>query len=104
MLLIWKGRGILTPIYLILNLAIVFKLTDSFKSNHSTVLLLGGAFIISGLLSYFTSRTYMEINGEKVRISGRHSFFFIPMKVWSIVFYILGGLLTALGIHYYINF
>ena len=106
MFLIWKGRGILTVVYLFVAIIGMYLLTGvvgdalgGYFDQVNTILpAMGLAFIIAGLLTYFTSLTHRIKDGVKVRIKSNHSFFFIPMFAWSIIFYILGAFIIALGI------
>lgn len=105
MLLVWKGRGILAPIFLIVLMIIAYKLTyfldDNvggwFTEENILVLAISLAFIISGVLTYKVSLTYIEENGVKIKVKSPHSFLFIPLKAWSIIKYIIGGLLLIMS-------
>lgn len=106
MFIIWKGRGILTPVYLIALLIGAYHLNlliddyvENFNPEIGFLFILGAAFILSGLLTYLTSRTYIIQDDVKIRVKAKHSFFFIPMKVWSILKYIIGALVIILGLY-----
>lgn len=106
MIIIWKGRGILTPLVLILLLIGAFLLTGFldenvggyFNEDNVLVIAIALAFIISGVLTYKISLTHIVQDGVKIRVKAKHSFFFIPMKVWSIIKYVIGGLLLLIAI------
>lgn len=106
MLLFWKGRGILTGFYLIGMMILMYLLISYLDSNvggnfiEDNTMLFGmaTAFIVAGLLTHRTSISHVVTNGEKRRIKVKHTFYFIPMIVWAVVFYVIGIFLVIGGV------
>ncbi|WP_430401174.1 hypothetical protein [Flavobacterium sp.] len=102
--LIYKNRGILIPVFLIVP-AIGFLIlsgelgrnfggyfaTESFKQ-----IMIGIGFLISFIWTYLTSEDFIIVDGKKEKIEMFNHFFYIPNKTWSYI--MLGfGILVIIG-------
>lgn len=99
MTIVWRGVGILVPIFAFASLVIAELVSESIFSNEQyyqenpwvmSVGFLLGAVAIAVTTLIFKDEEPREIidqnSGEHVFIPGkRHDFFHIPMKVWSII-------------------
>lgn len=94
---IFKGRGILIPVFFIVPFIVSLMISGEldrniggiFSTEYSKQLLLGLGFVISGAWCFYTSNDYIKVDGKKVKIEMQNHFFFITNKNWS---YIIGGL------------
>lgn len=106
MIVIYKNRGILIPVYLvislvgaaILNYVLKEYLGGIFTSNYDSQIIIGTGFIISGLWTYFTSEDYVNIGGEREKVYMNNHFFYISMKLWSYIILGFGILILISGI------
>ncbi len=111
MIVIYKNRGILIPVYLIVSLigtAILNGILKEyiggiFVSNYDNQIVLSIGFIISGFWTYFTSQDHIMIDGEKEEIYFNNHFFYISMKLWSYIMFGFGVLTLISGIVETIN-
>ena len=101
MILIWKNKGILIPVYVIstfFGLAILSgilkrNLGGVFATEYDYRVILGVGLIISGIWTYLTSEDFVKKNGQKIKVDIENRFFFIPMKIW-------GYMLTGAGLFF----
>ncbi len=104
MLLIWKNKGILIPIYLIVTFITVAMLGGILKRNvggifaykYDIQIIIGISFLISGLWTYLTSEEFIKKDGQKIKVDIKNTFFFISMKLWGYIF-------LAAGLLFFIN-
>ena len=98
MILIYKNRGILIPVYLIASMLATF-LTKAVLNNYiggffSTINLhhaFGVGLIIPAIWTYLVRHDYYRDNeGKKVIMDTENSFFFISIDLWSRIFFITG--------------
>jgi hypothetical protein len=105
MLFIYKNKGILVPIYVIVSFIGIAILSGILKRNIGGIfaneydykIILGLGFLISGLWTYFTSEEYIKKDGVKIKVNIENTFFFIPMKIWGYIFIGAGLLFLLLG-------
>ncbi|WP_299437964.1 hypothetical protein [uncultured Aquimarina sp.] len=104
MIVIYKNRGILVPVYLVVSLVSTSILNTILKkyigwifaTNYDSQIVMGIGLVISGLWTYFTSEDHIMVDGEKEKIFMNNHFFYISMKLWSYI--MLGfGVLTLLS-------
>ncbi len=106
MIIIYKNRGILVPVYFIVSVLLVTLLNGFLKeyvggvfaSKYDFQIVLGIGFLISGIWTYLKSEDYVEINGEKEKVDFENAFFFITMKLWSKIMFVMGFLIIIGGI------
>ncbi len=104
MILIWKNKGILIPVYLVTTFISIAILSGILKRNVGGIfaydydfqIILGFVFSITGLWTYLTSEEFIKKDGQKIKVDIENKFFFIPMKIWGYLF------LTA-GLFFLIN-
>ncbi|QAA34638.1 hypothetical protein [Clostridium manihotivorum] len=97
-MIIWKGYGILTFVFLILSFTVVELVAGKeFYGAHSWVSLF--AYLLAGLLCFFVGRALNRGNGkvyidketgQEIIARRTHSFFFIKMEYWGFILPILG--------------
>jgi len=111
MIVIYKNRGILIPVYVvvslvstaILNSVLKEYIRGIFASNYDSQIVMGVGFLISGFWTYLTSEDYIIVDGEKEKIYMNNHFFYISMKLWSYIILVLGILTLISGIVETIN-
>jgi hypothetical protein len=103
MIVIWKGKGILIILYLIVCFVGSAILSGVLSRNVGGIFLemnfvfvLGIACLLTSIWTYLTCEDYYkDRDGNKVKLFIEHELFFIPMKVWSYIF--LGLSILAFG-------
>ncbi|WP_046745907.1 hypothetical protein [Kordia zhangzhouensis] len=93
MIFIYKNRGILIPVYLVVSvLGIIFldkflkeSIGGIFLSGYDFQIVLGVGLFISFIWTYLTSYDYIEVDGKKQRIEMFNHFFFISNRLWSYI-------------------
>ncbi|MEO9849971.1 MAG: hypothetical protein ABJH72_16310 [Reichenbachiella sp.] len=102
-MIIWTGRGILTP----LILAVAIILTAAIPSKEVASFLLPFAFIAAGTANWRLGNKWNnkegrvivdETTGQRTEYKPNHSLFFIKMQYWGILFIALGGLMVAIDV------
>lgn len=106
-MIIWKGKGLLVILALILGLIInsvfsnIFYLNTQYKFGfilYGIIITLLVAFINYILTKKFISsevRIFIdEETGERIQVKDGSSFFFIPNKYWTFIILVLGILFT----------
>lgn len=95
MIVIWTGKGFLSPLVLIGTLFTSIWLLPDSLNDYSFVI----AFFISAGFSFVFGKKWNnqlerivtdDKTGEKLRIKSNHTLFWIPMQYWGIIFSILG--------------
>ncbi|WP_299249605.1 hypothetical protein [uncultured Aquimarina sp.] len=111
MIIIYKNRGILIPVYLVVSL-IGVKILDSvitkylggiFAADYDFQIVMGIGFLISSVWTYLTSEDYEIVNGVKEKMYMNNHFFYISMKLWSYLMFGFGVLIVISGIVETIN-
>lgn len=103
MLLFWSGFGFLVPLVafaavLLTEVGVEAAFHDSqYYQTHGWPLGLGlilaaaALYALGERLGRSASRVFLdEATGERVELRRRHTFFFVPMKVWAVVLLVLG--------------
>lgn len=106
MFIIYKNKGILIPLYLIvcfITIAILTKtLSDYFNiqinGNSDFWFIAGCAFLFSGLWAKLTCEDFVEVEGKRHKVDIDNRFFFIKMKIWAYVLSGFGILILISGI------
>lgn len=107
MLVIYKGKGILIPVFFIVSfisvaiLAGVLKrnVGGIFAQNYSFFIGIGLSAIITGIWTRFASKDFIKKDGKKVEIDLDHSFFFIKMKILGYILCFLGVIVVCYGLY-----
>ncbi|WP_411680960.1 hypothetical protein [Clostridium thailandense] len=102
-MIIWNGLGILAPIIAFASLVLTEYSVEILFNNQNYYQEHGWpkflAFLIAGILCFFIGRALNKNNskiyidketGKEILIKKRHSFFFINMEYWAIIFLIIG--------------
>lgn len=88
MILIWKGRGILVPVILALSMFIGAIIQDKLNVNNWFY---GVSIILAGIVFLLIApRTEEYKDGSVLKSSEIASFWFMGLKVWSIIAFIVG--------------
>jgi hypothetical protein len=111
MLIIWKGKGILIIFYFIVCFVGSAILSGVLSRNVGGIFLemdfvfvLGIAYLLTAIWTYLTCEDYyIDRDGNKMRLFIDHELFFIPMKVWSYIFFGLSILAFCSVIFNYID-
>ncbi|WBX77888.1 hypothetical protein PG911_06435 [Tenacibaculum ovolyticum] len=106
MILIYKNRGILVPVFLVVPIVGVAIISGVLKRNigglfaydYDYQIILGIGLLISSFWTYIKSEDYIEVDGKKEKIEMNNHFFYIPMKLWSKIMVIAGVLTLIAGI------
>ena len=106
MIIIYKNRGILIPIFLIVPFVVTAILSGVLKRNiggifdydYDKQIVIGIGLLISSLWTYLKSEDFIEVNGKKEKIEMNNHFFYISMKTWSHIILVVGILVLAGGL------
>ncbi len=106
MILIWKNKGILIPVYFIttfiviaiLNGILIRNVGGIFASDYDYRIILGLGLLISGIWTYLTSEEYFKKDGKKIKVDVENKFFFISMKIWGYIINGAGLLFLIIGL------
>lgn len=104
MIIIYKNRGILIPIFLLIPVVGTLIMSGVLKRNiggifaynYDQQIVIGLGLLISSLWTYLKSDDYVEVNGKKQKLDLGNHFFYIPMKTWSYII-LVGGVLVLTG-------
>lgn len=106
MIIIYKNKGILVPIFLtvsvitvaLLSLGLEYIVGEQIKSFYNNTIIFGIGLFVSGIWTSLKSVDYIEINGVKEIYQEENSFYFIPMQIWSKIKYVCAVLVFLSGI------
>ncbi len=105
-MIIYKGKGILVPVYLIVSILLVtwgvagLIELKMIVRNFDAFITIGLGILISGIWTYLTSEDYYKNrNGEKVKLDIENSFFMIKMTILGKILSLLGIIITLIGIY-----
>jgi hypothetical protein len=106
MIIIWKNKGILIPVYVISTFIALAILSGILKRNVGGIfaydydyrIILGLGFIISGIWTFLTSEEYIKKDGKKILVDIENKFFFISMKIWGYIIIGAGIVFLLYGI------
>jgi hypothetical protein len=98
MLLIYKNRGILIPVFAMVSVLSTVLIITSLARNEGGIFLninlnmsAGVGFIIAATWTYLVKdEYYKDAEGNKIMMDTENSFFFISMKYWALIFLIAG--------------
>jgi hypothetical protein len=101
--IIYKNKGILIPVYLIVSLVGITIITSdlhrSYKESFPEINApgtIGTGFLVAALWSYLTKNSYYkDSEGNKVVMDIENSFWFISMKIWAYIFLVIGAILVS---------
>ena len=106
MIIIYKNRGILVPVFIIIPVVGVLILSGVlerniggiFASNYDKNIVLGIGLLISGIWTYLKRTDDIIVNGDKEEIEMNNHLFFISLNLWSKIIFIVGLLTVLAGI------
>lgn len=102
MLIIWKNKGIMVIVYVIVCLIGIVVLNGLIKTSipfeYDFDIPFGIALLLAGLWTYLTGEEYYKKDGEKIKLDIDNRFFFIPMKKFGLVLLVIGALTLISGI------
>jgi len=107
MLIIYKGKGILVPIFFIISVIAVGIIAGELKrnvggifaQNYSFFIGIGVGIIVSGIWTWFAGRDFIKKDGEKVKIDLGNSFFFIKMEIFGYILIFFGVVVAGYGFY-----
>jgi hypothetical protein len=100
----YKGKGLLILVYffvpffsiLILSEFIFPYFIERKNLNDAIMIAIGVSLIISGFWTYLTTdEYYTDEHGEKKYVYFDNQFMFLDMKLWSYIFWVVGGMLLV---------
>ena len=97
MILIWKNKGILIPVYVVTTFVSIATLSGVLKRNiggifandYNIQITLGLTFLSSGLWTYLTSEEFVKKDGQKIKVDFENKFLFHSNESMGI--YLSGG-------------
>jgi hypothetical protein len=103
MFIFYKNKGLLILLYVIVSLigtalivGFLHRNVGGFFSNIDFYTTLGIAFLIAGIWTYLTRYDYYkDRNGNKKKMDTVHELFFIKMKYWAYLFFVLSVVFIA---------
>lgn len=106
MILIFKNRGALVPVFLIVPLVGTVILREVLKRylggifayDYDFQIVLGISLLISSLWTYLKRDDYVTVNGVKEKVEIDNHFYYISLKIWSYIMLIAGILVLVGGI------
>ncbi|MBL4745139.1 MAG: hypothetical protein JKY08_02100 [Flavobacteriaceae bacterium] len=106
MIIIYKNRGILVPVFIIIPVVGILILSGVlerniggiFASNYDKNIILGIGLVISGIWTYLKRTDYNIVNGEKEEIEMNNHLFFISLNLWSKILFVVGLLTVIYGV------
>ena len=102
-MIIYKGKGVLVPIFLTVSVLVTAVAFGELKRNTvlfgstdiSAKYILGIGCILAGLWTWYAKDTYITKDGKKIILHDEeNSLYFIKMKYWSHLFFLIGIVLT----------
>lgn len=100
-MIIWSGRGILTPLILLLLIVVSSVLSAALSSVEAAIYTMPIAFLLAGWANWHLGNKWNnvpgrivvdEATGERIELKPRHTFFWIKMQYWGIVLLVMGGI------------
>ncbi|MDR2261050.1 MAG: hypothetical protein LBE06_09045 [Azoarcus sp.] len=86
-MIIWQGLGWLIGLILVVAVSIVDHFLNDLGMGEYRKFGSAAIFLVSGLLTLLLKR-YLRNSGElSIR---RHTFFFIPVRFWAVIFMVMG--------------
>ena len=103
MIFIWKNKGILVPIYVIVSLTVTSMLFGVLQRNIGGIFSMlnfyfpaGIAFLVVSIWLHLTKDDYYkDKTGNKKKLEAINTFFFMKLEIWVIIFAIVGFILLA---------
>jgi hypothetical protein len=107
MLLIYKNKGILVPIYFVASMVAVllinFLLEEYvggifLEKYDKSFIVFAIACIVAGIWTRVTYDSYYYTNdGERKAMQEDNSFYYVPMKLWANIYFVTGALFLVFG-------
>lgn len=94
-MIIWSGRGILTPLILVASILLFI----SVSSDEIGVYTFPLSILLAGVLNWYFGNKWNnkegrimvdETTGERVEFKPNHTLFWIKMQYWGVLFGIIG--------------
>lgn len=107
MLVFYKNKGILVPVYFVTSVLVFFIINAllkeyagiAFRGENQYYVLFGIACIASGVWTYVTRDSYYITNdGIRKPMNEENTFYFLPMKTWAYIFYVTGVMFIFFGL------
>lgn len=103
MLLVWKNKGILVLLYLIVCFIGTAILVGVLHRNYGGIFSkidfytgIGFAFLFASIWTYLTKDDYyVDKAGNKKKMDTANEFFWISMRAWAIIFLIVSSIFFA---------
>ena len=98
-MIIWSGRGILTPLILILFIVLMTFISTSLFTAESAIYSMAVAFILAGASNWYLGKKWNnapgrivvdEATGERIELKSNHTLFWIKMEYWGVIFGVIG--------------
>jgi uncharacterized membrane protein len=95
MLLVWKNKGLLVLLYLLVSIigtamivGVLHRNVEGVLSNIDFYTTFGLGFLIASLWTYLTKDDfYKDKDGNKKKIEFKNEFFWISMKIWAYIYF-----------------
>ncbi|WP_422360404.1 hypothetical protein [Reichenbachiella sp.] len=102
-MIIWSGRGILTPLILIASIVLFISISSESVGVYTFPL----SILLAGAANWYLGKKWNntpdrivvdETTGERIELKSNHTLFWIKMEYWGVLFSVIGGiqLVTAL--------
>ena len=90
MFIFWEGKGLLVMVFVLLcMLPAIMLMEDTADANDQWKL--GISFMVCGFLCVITEQNLKARDMDNQREPTKHSFYFIPLRIWGIIF-LIGGI------------
>ncbi|WP_420582689.1 hypothetical protein [Reichenbachiella sp.] len=102
-MIIWSGRGILTPLILVGSILLLISISSEKVGVYTFPL----SILLAGALNFYLGKKWNnargrivvdEVTGERIELKSNHTLFWIKMEYWGVIFGVIGvmQLVTAL--------
>lgn len=102
-MIIWSGKGFLVPVIVFIVSLVMELITEAITKNENfyqeNEIWVAFALLISCLIVYGVGKmlgerevkNYLDKDtGEHVVLKKEHTFFFLNMKIWAVILFVLG--------------
>lgn len=102
-MIIWSGRGILTPLILIASIVLFISLSSESVSVYTFPL----SILLAGAANWFLGKKWNnvpgrivvdEATGERIELKSNHTLFWIKMEYWGVIFGVIGIIQLIAGL------
>lgn len=94
-MIIWSGRGILTPLILVASIILFISISSEEIGVYTFPL----SILLAGVANWFLGKKWNnepgrivvdEATGERIELKSNHTLFWIKMEYWGVLFGIIG--------------